>query len=231
MKNIFSFLTTLLFTLCLNLNLSAQNSPKFVNAKGGDGPLKNAVKMNLMNAAFSYPSFAYERKLNEKVSFQAEGAFRMGSKSNTASTGLTNDSKSVTSYVIYPSFRYYFHESEKMQLENYFSIFYKYRYFQSKNDHTGDYSSTGINYSNTYTETTNGAGLLLGIQTLSTSHFVFDMYFGTQLQSSSGSWNFYDNNAKLSDFKQNYQLSSASDAFSIMNSSSLRAGFTIGVRF
>ncbi len=231
MKNIFSILSVLLFTFCFSINLFAQNSPKFVNAKNEEGPLKNAVKMNLMNAAFSYPSFAYERKLNDKVSFQAEGAFRMGSKSNTASTSVSNESKSVTSYVICPSFRYYFHESEKMQLENYLSIFYKYRYFQSKNDHSGDYSYIGIDYSNTYTETTNGAGLLLGIQTLSTSHFVFDMYFGTQLQSSSGSWNFYDKNAKLSDFKQNYQLSSASDAFSIMNSTSLRAGFTIGVRF
>ena len=235
MKNIFFFLATLLLVVALHQNLSAQNSPKFMNTKDGDGPLKNAVKMNLMNAAFSYPSFAYERRLNEHVAFQLEGAFRMGSKANTASTSISNDSKSVSSYVIYPSMRYYFYESKKMKLENYFSLFYKYRSFQSKNDHSSDYDSYNnpnyIDYSNTYTETTNGAGLLLGVQTANTSHFVFDLYFGTQLQSSIGSWDFYDKDASLSGFKQNYSLGSASDAFSFMNSSSLRAGFTIGVRF
>ncbi len=196
-----------------------------------DGRLKNAVKMNLMNAAFSYPSFAYERRLNEHVAFQLEGAFRMGSKANTASTSISSDSKSVSSHVIYPSMRYYFYESKKMKLENYFSLFYKYRSFQSKSDYDSYSNPNYIDYSNTYTETTNGAGLLLGVQTANTSHFVFDLYFGTQLQSSIGSWDFYDKNASLSGFKQNYSLGSASDVFSVMNSSSLRAGFTIGVRF
>ena len=227
-------LLVMLFAFLPSSFLIAQNSPKFMNTKDDDGKLKNAIKMNLMNAAFSYPSFAYERRLNEHVAFQLEGSFRMGSKSNTASTSLTNDSKSVTSYVIYPSLRYYFYESEKMKLENYFSVYYKYRTFKSVNnlDYNNDYYNPDyVDYSNTYTETTNGAGLLLGVQTASTSHFVFDLYFGTQLQSSSGSFKFYNKNANLSGFKTYHQLSSVSDAFSIMNSSSLRAGFTIGVRF
>ncbi len=211
--------------------LFAQNSPKFVNTKNESGRFNNSVKMNLVNAAFSYPTFIYERRIGERISFQAEGAFRFGGNSNTASSSVGNNSKAVTAYVLYPAMRYYFHESKKMKIENYFSIYYKYRSYKSVNDLSSNYQPYNIDYSNTYTEKTNGAGLLLGLQTANTSHFVFDMYFGTQLQSSIGKWDFWKKDANLNDFKENYSLSSASDAFSFLGSTSLRTGFSLGVRF
>ncbi|MEI7801915.1 MAG: DUF3575 domain-containing protein [Bacteroidota bacterium] len=231
MKNIFSFFTTVLLVVALQQNLFAQNSPKFMNSKDDKELFNNSIKMNLMNAAFSYPSFALERRVSDHVSFQLDGIFRMGGNSNTASSSFTNNGKSIQSFSFFPAVRYYFYENQKMKIENYFSVYYKYRNFQSKNDLSNSYNPNGINYSNTYTEVTNGAGLLLGLQTSRSSHFVFDLFFGTQIQRSSGTWNFYDKNATLNDFKTNYSLSSVSDAFSFMNSSSLRAGFTIGVRF
>ena len=239
MKNIFSFLAVTLFILNFTLSISkceAQNSPKFMNSKGDKEVFNNSIKMNLMNAAFSYPSFAFERRVSDHVSFQLDGVFRMGGNSNTASTNFSNNGKSISSYSFYPAVRYYFYENEKMKIENYFSLYYKYRSFQSQSTYSDyyDYSSgttTTKNFSNTYNEVTNGAGLLLGLQTSRGSHFVFDLYFGTQIQSSNGKWDFYDKNASLADYKNYYSLSSASDAFSFINSSSLRAGFTIGVRF
>ena len=110
-------------------------------------------------------------------------------------------------------------------------MYYKYRNFKSTNDYSDGYNPYGIDYSNTYTESTSGGGLLLGLQSAGTTHFIFDLFFGTQLQTSSGSFKFNSKSANLIDFKNNYSLSSVSDPFSFMNSSSLRAGFTIGVKF
>ncbi len=235
MKNILSFLAVTLFILNVTLSLTkceAQNSPKFMNSKGDKELFNNSIKMNLMNAAFSYPSFSVERRVSDHVSFQVDGVFRMGGKSNTASTSLAGNGKSIQSFGFYPAVRYYFYENEKMKIENYFSVYYKYRSFESHNDYSNSYNPSGISYNNTYNEVTNGAGLLIGLQTSRSSHFVFDLFFGTQIQSSIGSWKFYDKNANLSNFKSSgYSLSSAADAFSVLNSSSLRTGFTIGVRF
>jgi len=209
----------------------SQNSPSFVSMN--DGLFRNSVKMNLMNAAFSYPSFSYERRLNEHVGVQLEGVFRMGTNSNTASSGLSNSNRSISSFGLYPAVRYYFYANEKMKYENYFSAYYKYRSYQSVNDYSDQVDPVyqPIDYSVTYTETTNGAGLLLGVQSSMESHFVFDIFFGTQLQSSNGQWLFHDKDADLNGFKSSHSVSELTDPFSVLNSTSLRAGFTLGVRF
>ncbi len=241
MKNkILQLIFSLILVSCAVTN--AQKQPQKVKAKvdiTNEGAYKNAMRMNLLNALFNYPTFSYERFLNENVSLMLEGSFRF--KNGSAVSGGTlnsNNSRNINSYILHPSIRVYLHQDEKIKMNTYFSVYYKYRVFKSENDlaegqeydpQSGFY--TNVNYDNTYTEISNGGGLLFGAATNSKSRIVFDIYLGTQIVNSSGSFNFTDNTMNYDRFRKNNSPSSVVDAFSVLNGNSFRAGFTMGFKF
>jgi hypothetical protein len=167
-----------------------------------------------------------------------EGSFR--TKNNSAASGgfSGNTSRAVNSVIITPSIRFYIHQNKKLKMNAYFSAYYRYRSFRSENDlsensiyepNTGLY--TPVNFDNTYTETSNSGGLMLGAVSNATSRIVFDVFLGTQIVSSSGSFQFNDKNMNYDLFRANNSPLSAVDVFSVLQNSNLRAGFTIGFKF
>jgi hypothetical protein len=241
MKNTF-ILIIIALILVFQFDSLAQQQPKKVKAKidvTDEGAYKNVVRMNLMNAIFSYPTFSYERFLNENVSLMLEGSFRFKNGSAVSEGTLSsNNNRNINSFVIHPSVRVYLHQDQKLKMNSYFSVFYKYRSFKSENDlpesqsfnqQTGSYTS--VNYDNTYTETSNGGGLLFGIASNSSSRIIFDFYLGTQIVNSSGSFNFADKNMTYDRFRSNNSPSDVVDAFSVLNVNNFRAGFTMGFKF
>lgn len=225
----------------LTLESFAQGQPQKVKAGMDftqDGAYKNVVRMNLLNALFSYPTFSYERFLNGNTSLMLEGSFR--TKNNSAASGgfSGNNSRAVNSLIITPSVRFYIHQNKKLKMNAYFSAYYRYRSFRSENDlsENGIYDPnsglyTPANFDNTYTETSNSGGLMLGAVSNATSRIVFDVYLGTQIVSSSGSFRFEDKNMDYDLFRANNSPLSAVDVFSVLQNSNLRAGFTIGFKF
>jgi hypothetical protein len=72
---------------------------------------------------------------------------------------------------------------------------------------------------------------MLGAVSNATSRIVFDVYLGTQIVSSTGSFQFNDKNMNYDLFRANNSPLSAVDVFSVLQNSNLRAGFTIGFKF
>ncbi len=226
----------------LSISIWAQQQPQKIKAKvdvTDDGSYKNSIRMNIFNAMFSYPSFTYERFINPHLSLCLDASFR-ATTASAASSSIFEDSinrRSISSFILHPALRLYIFQNPKSGLNTYASFFYKYRYFQSENDYPDKASFdingnvTHTNYDNTYTETTHGAGMLIGFTTSGKSRIVADFFLGTQFLNTSNRFSFIDKSVTYDRFKRNIGTKTVIDPFSVLTLSNFRCGFTIGVKF
>lgn len=248
MKNNFIQITAafILFPVVLSW---AQQQPQKVKAKvdvTDDGAYKNSVRMNIMNAIYNYPTFTFERFVSPHLSLLMDASLRMtssgsasaASSSSNISSNIKDNERRINSFVLHPTIRLYVYQDPKSKLNTYASFYYKYRYFKSVNDYPtynkyNNQTNTYIeyNYDNTYTETTNGAGMLLGVTTNTKSRIVADFFVGTQFLNTTGSFSFVDKNVNYNNFRYDIGTRSVIDGFSIMNVSNFRCGFTLGIKF
>jgi hypothetical protein len=245
MKRFQMLLTLITLSLVQPLLTFSQSQPQKVRAKvdvTDDGIYKNAIRMNLLNALFNYPSFTYERFVSPHLSLLLDASLRSSSagSATAASSGSSlnydNNQRRISSVVLHPTVRLYVYQDDKNRLNTYASFYYKYRYFKSVNDYplqntTINGTYTLVDYDNTYIETTNGAGMLLGTCTNRSSRIVADFFVGTQFLSTRGTFDFKDKNVNYDLFRSDIGPRSVTDAFSIMNVNNFRCGFTLGVKF
>lgn len=146
---------------------------------------KNVIKIGFPVVFVGSVNLAFERAINEKVSFQIAGGYRhlvddYGFTWPDADNTRGDDSKIYTGYTVVPELKYYLTNSTWSAPKGfYISAFGRYgKYDVEFQDNT----STNNDYNAKYSYTESGGGVLGGFQFIVAKVLVMDFYIGPQFK-------------------------------------------------
>ncbi|MBO9702278.1 MAG: DUF3575 domain-containing protein [Sporocytophaga sp.] len=156
-----------------------------VNSFAQKADPKNVLKIGFPELFAASLNLAYERAINDKVSFQVTGGYRhiqdsYGITWTDNDNTRSEDRKIYSGYTVVPELKYYLTNTTWAAPKGfYISAFGRYgKYDVEFNDNT----TPNNDYNATYSYTEAGGGVLGGFQFIFAKVFVMDFYIGPQMK-------------------------------------------------